>query len=91
MDLYPPSQNTLLACHTTRRLLLRIPLIQAEDVTVCARVNDPPAPVRPLIQMMNQEIVRGTTFSDGPLMANYLQGGVRHFLSATDVDKTTII
>ena len=54
-------------------------------------VYDPPAPVRPLIQMMNQEIVRGTTLSNGPLMATHLQGGVRHFLSATDVDKTTII
>ena len=33
VHLYPPSQNTLLACHTARRSLLRIPLIQAEEVT----------------------------------------------------------
>ena len=52
---------------------------------------DPPAPVRPLIQMMNQEIVPGTTVSNSHLIATYLQGGVRHFPSATDVDKTITI
>ena len=47
-------------------------------------VYDPPVPVRPLIQMMNQEIVPGTTLSNSPPMATYLQGGVRNFLSATN-------
>ena len=45
-------------------------------------VYDPPAPIRLLIQMMNQ--------SKRPLMTTHLQGEIRHFLSATGVDKRSL-
>ena len=52
-------------------------------------ITDSPAPVRPLTQMMNQEIVRGTTVSRNPLMATDLQVWGRHFHPKTNVDSTT--
>ena len=48
-------------------------------------VYDPPAPGRPLIQMMNQE----TDLSSSHLMASDLQEGVRLQDSETNVDKIT--
>ena len=50
-----------------------------------------PASVRLLIQMVNQEIVRGTLLSNNPLMAIDLQVSGRHFRPKTNVDRTTNI
>ena len=52
-------------------------------------VYDPPAPGRPLIQMMNQERGQKTDLSSSHLMASDLQEGVRLQDSETNVDKIT--
>lgn len=54
-------------------------------------VCDSPAPVRLLIQMMNQEIGWGNAVSSQFLMATDLQVWGRHLASKTNVDRTTNI
>ena len=50
---------------------------------------DSSAPVRVLIQVINQEIVWGRTFSRNPLMATDLQVWGRHLASKKNVDRAT--
>lgn len=50
---------------------------------------DPPAPGRPLIQMMHQERGQETHIPSSHLIASHLQEGVRLYDSETNVDKIT--